>query len=61
MALHTLVVRKMSMGGIQLRCRACSAPVPRPGDRRNLTSASFEHIALDLRRFVGRFLPAMAI
>ena len=55
------IVRKMSTGSIQLRCTACSAPVPRPGDRRNLTSASSEHVASELRQLVGRFLPAMAI
>ena len=51
----------MSTGGIQLRCTACSAPVPRPGDRRNLASASSEHVVSELRQLVGRFLPATAI
>ena len=56
-----VIVRKMSTGGIQLSYRACSAPVPRPADRRNHASASSEHVALELRQLVGRFLPASAI
>ena len=38
-----------------------SAPVPRPGDRSNLASASSEHVASELRQLVGRFLLASAI
>ena len=51
----------MSTGGIQLQCRACSASVPRPADRRNLASASSEHVASELRQLVGRFLPVTVI
>ena len=51
---------KMSTGCIFV-CRACSAPVRKPNDRRNLDSASSEHVASELKQLVERFLPGTAI
>ena len=51
---------KMSTGGIFV-CRACSAPVRKPNDRRNLDSASSENVASELKQLVERFLPGTAI
>ena len=50
----------MSTGGIFV-CRTCSAPVRKPNDRRNLDSASSEHVASELKQLVERFLPGTAI
>ena len=43
--------------GTAFLCRACSALVYKPNDRRNLASASSESVALELKKLVEQYLP----